>query len=201
MMDLRERIIADPQICQGRPCIKGTRIMVTVVLDNLASGMSTDSLLTAYPSLSASDIQAAIAYAASLADERVVPLPARCALALGMTSVEWKRCSQMSPEQGLVQTIPLAYDVDGVLRVGGTRVTFDVIISAFLDGATAEEIAQQYPSVSLADLYSVIGYYLSHGTDVEQYLAKRRQEAASVHRANEQQLPPEGIRARLLTRR
>ncbi len=76
MMDWRERIIADPQICHGRPCIKGTRIMVTVVLDNLASGMSVDSLLAAYPSLSASDIQAAIAYAASLADERVVPLPA-----------------------------------------------------------------------------------------------------------------------------
>ena len=43
MMDWRERIIADPQICHGRPCIKGTRIMVTVVLDNLASGMSVDS--------------------------------------------------------------------------------------------------------------------------------------------------------------
>ena len=107
----------------------------------------------------------------------------------------------MSPEQGLVQTIPLAYDAEGVIRVGGTRVTFDVVISAFLDGATAEEIAQQYPSVSLADLYSVIGYYLSHGTDVEQYLAKRRQEVVSVRRANEQQFPPEGIRARLLTRR
>lgn len=50
--------------------------MVTVVLDNLASGMSVDTLLAAYPSLSASDIQAAITYAASLADERVVPLPA-----------------------------------------------------------------------------------------------------------------------------
>jgi len=107
----------------------------------------------------------------------------------------------MSPEQGLVQTIPLAYDVDGVLRVGGTRVTLDVVISAFLDGATAEEIAQQYPSVSLADLYSVIGYYLSHGTEVEQYLDQRRLEAASVRRANEQQFPPEGIRARLLARR
>ncbi len=107
----------------------------------------------------------------------------------------------MSPEQGLVQTIPLAYDVDGVLRVGGTRVTLDVVISAFLDGATAEEIAQQYPSVSLADLYSVIGYYLSHGEEVEQYLAQRGQKAAAVREANEQQFPPHGIRARLLARR
>ncbi len=107
----------------------------------------------------------------------------------------------MLPEQGLVQTIPLAYDADGVLRVAGTRVTFDVIISAFLDGATAEEIAQQYPSVSLADLYSVIGYYLSHGEDVEQYLTQRGQKAAAVRETNEQQFPPQGIRARLLARR
>ena len=107
----------------------------------------------------------------------------------------------MSPEQGLVQTIPLAYDVDGVLRVGGTRVTLDVVISAFLDGATAEEIAQQYPSVSLADLYSVIGYYLSHGAEVEQYLAQRKLEAASVCETNEQMFPPQDIRARLLARR
>ncbi|MCB0024051.1 MAG: DUF433 domain-containing protein [Caldilinea sp.] len=107
----------------------------------------------------------------------------------------------MSPEQVLVQTIPLAYDADGILRVGSTRVTLDVIISAFLDGGTAEEIAQQYPSVSLADLYSVIGYYLSHGEEVEQYLAQRGQKAVEVRETNEQKFPPQGIRARLLARR
>lgn len=107
----------------------------------------------------------------------------------------------MSPEQGLVQTIPLTYDADGALRVGGTRVTLDVIISAFLDGGTAEEIAQQYPSVSLADLYSVIGYYLSHSEEAEQYLAQRGQKAAEVRATNEQRFPPQGIRARLLARR
>ena len=53
MVEWRERIVADPQICHGRPCIKGTRIMVTVVLDNLATGMSIERLLAAYPSLRA----------------------------------------------------------------------------------------------------------------------------------------------------
>ena len=106
----------------------------------------------------------------------------------------------MSSEQTLVQTIPLTYNADGVLRVGGTRVTLDVVISAFLDGATPEEIAQQYPSVTLADLYSVIGYYLSHGVEVEQYLAQRKQKAVSVRETNEQQFPPQNMRARLLAR-
>ncbi len=53
--------------------------------------------------------------------------------------------------------IPLTVDDDGVIRVGRTHVTLDTVITAFLDGATAEEIAQQYPSLDLADVYSVIG--------------------------------------------
>ncbi len=74
-MDWRERITVDPAICHGHACIKGTRIMASVVLDNLAAGASADELLRSYPSLSAPDIQAAIAYAAELARERFVRLP------------------------------------------------------------------------------------------------------------------------------
>ncbi|HYV38047.1 MAG TPA: DUF433 domain-containing protein, partial [Gemmataceae bacterium] len=59
-----------------------------------------------------------------------------------------------------IETIPLLLDSDGVLRVSETRVTLDTIVGAFTEGATAEEIAQQYPSVPLADVYAVIGYYL-----------------------------------------
>jgi uncharacterized protein (DUF433 family) len=59
-----------------------------------------------------------------------------------------------------VETIPLKANEDGVIRVSNTRVTLDTIIYAFNDGATAEEIAQQYPSVPLADIYSVIAYFL-----------------------------------------
>ncbi len=72
----RDFITADPEICHGKPCIKGTRIMVSVVLDNLAAGITPDELLKSYPSLTREAIQAAIAYAADLARERVVPMPA-----------------------------------------------------------------------------------------------------------------------------
>ena len=75
-MDWRERITVDPAICHGQACIKGTRIMVSLVLDNLAASVTPDDVLRSYPSLSAVDIQAAIAYAAELARERFVRLPA-----------------------------------------------------------------------------------------------------------------------------
>ena len=74
-MDWRERITVDPAVCHGQACIKGTRVMVSVVLDNLAAGLSTDEILHSYPSLKAEDVQAAMAYAADLARERTVRLP------------------------------------------------------------------------------------------------------------------------------
>jgi len=74
-MDWRERITVEAAVCHGQACIKGTRIMVAVVLDNLAAGVPTDEILRSYPSLTAEDLQAAIAYAADLARERMVPLP------------------------------------------------------------------------------------------------------------------------------
>jgi len=85
--------------------------------------------------------------------------------------------------------------------VTGTRVTIDTIVAAFHEGATAEEIAQQYPSISLADVYRVIGHYLRHRTEVDQYLTKRRDEQATVRALNESRRPTDGIRERLLARR
>jgi len=75
-MDWKQRIIADPMICHGKACIRGTRIMVSVVLDNLAEGVSETEILKSYPSLKPEDIKAAIAYAAELTRERLVPVPA-----------------------------------------------------------------------------------------------------------------------------
>ena len=66
-------------VCHGKACIKGTRVMVSVVLDNLADGESEASILKSYPSLKHEDIQAAIAYAAELTKERFVSLPPRVA--------------------------------------------------------------------------------------------------------------------------
>ncbi len=74
-MDWQERITVDPLICHGKACIKGTRVMVSVILDNLAANVSPDELLKSYPSLSQQDIQAAVSYAAELARERVILLP------------------------------------------------------------------------------------------------------------------------------
>ena len=74
-MDWRERIEVDPEVCHGMACIKGTRIMVSAVLDNLAAGLSVDEILASYPSLCGEDVQAAMAYAAELARETIVAMP------------------------------------------------------------------------------------------------------------------------------
>ena len=74
-MRWQEHIAVDPAICHGRACIKGTRIMVSVVLDNLAAGLTPDEIVRSYPSLNHEAVQAAIAYAAELGRERVVAMP------------------------------------------------------------------------------------------------------------------------------
>jgi len=71
----RERITADPLVCHGKACIKGTRITVSVILDNLAESVSESEILKSYPSLKSEDIKAAIAYAAELSRERLVSVP------------------------------------------------------------------------------------------------------------------------------
>lgn len=96
---------------------------------------------------------------------------------------------------------PLVYDKNGVVKVGRTRVTLDTIVKAFIRGATAEEIAQQYPSVSLADIYATISYYLQNRKEVDTYLDKRKKQAQAIKRENEKRLDPHGIRERLLARK
>ena len=78
-MDWRERITVNPSICHGKACIKGTRMMVSVILDNLAAGMTIDEILSDYDSLTHEDIQAAVAYAAELASERIFSIPEKAA--------------------------------------------------------------------------------------------------------------------------
>ncbi|MEK6765564.1 MAG: DUF433 domain-containing protein [Planctomycetota bacterium] len=73
-MDWRKRITVDPLVCHGKACIKGTRVMASVILDNLAGGIATEEILKSYPSLNPEDIKAAISYAAELAGERQISL-------------------------------------------------------------------------------------------------------------------------------
>jgi uncharacterized protein (DUF433 family) len=71
-MNWQEFIVVDPAVCHGQACIRGTRILASVVLDNLAAGLDVEGLLRSYPSLTREGIQAAVAYAADLARERIV---------------------------------------------------------------------------------------------------------------------------------
>ena len=72
---LHERISVNPEVCFGKPCIRGTRIWISLIIDNLAAGASEAEILAAYPSLSSEDILAALAYAAEMTRERFVDIP------------------------------------------------------------------------------------------------------------------------------
>jgi uncharacterized protein (DUF433 family) len=99
----------------------------------------------------------------------------------------------------ITEAPPLNADADGALRVGGTRVLLEIVIRAFQDGATAETIVQRYPSLALSDVYSTIGYYLRHATEVNAYLADREQQAVTVQtRVTAAQPQMQVIRDRLL---
>lgn len=71
---LLERISVDPKVCFGKPCIRGTRIWVSLIIDNLAAGVSADEILEAYPGLTGDDIRAALAWAAEMTRDRYVDL-------------------------------------------------------------------------------------------------------------------------------
>jgi uncharacterized protein (DUF433 family) len=98
------------------------------------------------------------------------------------------------------EPVPLETDAEGVARVGGTRVTLDTIVDAFLHSETAEEIAQQYPSVRLGDVYAVIAFYLRRRAELDSYLHERQRQATAVRAENEGRFDPVGLRDRLLAR-
>jgi uncharacterized protein (DUF433 family) len=74
-MNWQEHVQIDPRICHGKPCVKGTRIWVSLVLDLLASGETIESIVAEYPQLTRDDVLACIAYGAEMARERFVPIP------------------------------------------------------------------------------------------------------------------------------
>jgi uncharacterized protein (DUF433 family) len=87
-----------------------------------------------------------------------------------------------------------------VIRLAGSRVTLDTVISAYQRGATPEQIAQSYSSLQIADIYAVLAYYLRHRQEVEGYLERRREQSRRVRREFEERFPPNGLRERLLSR-
>lgn len=99
------------------------------------------------------------------------------------------------------EPIPLVEDADGVLRVAGTRIPLDTVVIAFDEGATPEEICSDFPSLRLEDVYATITYYLRHRPEVEEYLARRQEEAERLRAENEARFPSRGLRERLRARR
>ncbi len=99
------------------------------------------------------------------------------------------------------EVVPLTPDPGGVIRVGGTRVTLDTVVSAFNEGATPEEIVQQYASLALGDVYAVISFYLRRWQEVDAYLREREVQRTAIRAQSEARDSPAGIRQRLLARR
>lgn len=97
--------------------------------------------------------------------------------------------------------VALASDADGVLRVAGTRVRLDTVVGALRLGATAEEVAPQYPALDLAAVYAVIAFYLRRRPEVDADLVAQEPGAASARRRAEAAFDPADLRERLLARR
>jgi uncharacterized protein (DUF433 family) len=99
------------------------------------------------------------------------------------------------------QTVPLVQESDGTVHVTDSRVTLDTLVGAFQKGATAEQVQDSFPSLSLQQIYVTIAYYLEHQAEVEAYLKLRREEAASTRKEIESQQDTDGFRARIRPRR
>jgi uncharacterized protein (DUF433 family) len=100
----------------------------------------------------------------------------------------------------VMEAIPLAKDAHGVYRVGGTRVTLDLVVRAFNRGATAEEIVQKFPGLELSDVYQVIGYYLKYSAELAEYLRAREFDEKALL-TDHPEWSPAGLRERLMARR
>ena len=101
----------------------------------------------------------------------------------------------------VVDAIPLSMDAHGVYRVSGSRVTLDLVVRAFNRGATPEEIAQDFPSLHLPDIYQALGYYLKHSSELAAYFDRRTREADEMLETHREEWSPAGLRQRLLARR
>ena len=98
------------------------------------------------------------------------------------------------------ETAPLTQTIDGMIRVGKTRVSLDSVVNAFRDGATAETIADRFPTLSLVDVYSTIAFFLRHPYEVNAYIAERACIGDRIRIENERKFSPENIRSRLVAR-
>lgn len=99
-----------------------------------------------------------------------------------------------------VEQIPVRMDAHGRMRIGETNVLLDVVIYAFRVGSTPENITQQYPSLSLEDVYLALGYYLRHRQDVDAYIWAQETEAVQMQQQRAPEHTPQVTKAMLLAR-
>jgi uncharacterized protein (DUF433 family) len=99
--------------------------------------------------------------------------------------------------------VPLRTDAGGAIRVGNTRVTLDIIVAAYQQGMSPEELVDELPTLELADVYAVITFYLRHRTEVDDYLEEQRQQGEEIRAKIEalQGADRNGVRERLLALR
>jgi uncharacterized protein (DUF433 family) len=97
--------------------------------------------------------------------------------------------------------VPLETTTDGTVRVRGTRVPLDSVVTAFYLGSTPEEIAQQFSPLEIADIYGVLAFYLQRKDEVDVYLREREAEAKRLRATIEARWRPDGVRERLMARR
>jgi uncharacterized protein (DUF433 family) len=97
-------------------------------------------------------------------------------------------------------TLPLTTSDKGVVYISGTRIPIDFIVYEYLEGATAEDIAQNYPTLSLSAIHAVLSYYLTHKTEVDAYIAQQEQLAEAKYLEIAQRLQQKDLRQRLLSR-
>ena len=104
-------------------------------------------------------------------------------------------------ELNTAHTVPLTRSEGGVFRIAGSRVTLDSIVHEFKDGATPEQIQEDFPSLTLSDIYSVVAYYLQHPRMVEEYLSAQAEAAREIRQDVESRIDILGLRERLMQRR
>ena len=98
------------------------------------------------------------------------------------------------------QIAPLTLWEDGSIRIGSSRVTLDSVVREFTGGATAEQIQDDFPTLSLREIYGAIAYYLDHEDRVEEYLQRRDEEAVQVRRETEDRPRSDALRRRIRER-
>jgi uncharacterized protein (DUF433 family) len=97
-------------------------------------------------------------------------------------------------------SVPITQDESGMIRINGTRVTLQTLVYAFRQGDSPEQIVESYPVLRLADVYTVIAYYLNRRDEVDAYVREQEKLADAIRQENELRFPSDGLRAKLLAR-